>query len=115
MQATRLALALGALAMGTSLASVGSPSPNSSPRPAVRTAEALRPVQVPTRRHGHRAHLIGDTLIVFGGFAPHEPQDGMRQTLAFDVRKLSWRRLADMHIPKAFFGSALVGRTVYAV
>lgn len=77
---------------------------------------ARGPEPLPTRRHGHRMHLQGGKLVVFGGYS-RSSQDGggKKATWIYDFETDQWRRGADLRRGRAFFSSVKVDGDVYAI
>ncbi len=66
-------------------------------------------------RHGHRAHLIGDTVYVVGGSAREERDHGTREVLAWSPGEAQWTARAPMALGRTFFGSSVIDGFLYAV
>ena len=80
------------------------------------TSVAPVDLTLPHDRHGHRAHVITDHLVVFGGFGASARGDrGTRETWIRDRSSGTWRRAADLVVPKSFGASAVVNGTPYAL
>ena len=71
---------------------------------------------MPAPRHGHRVEAIEGGLLAFGGFGdPGLPDRGARETWWLAPGAGSWQRRADLGRGRAFFSSAVVDGSVYAV
>jgi Kelch motif len=74
------------------------------------------PLGLPANRHGHRVHLVGDELLVIGGFSrDSDSSESSRSCLGYDFAAGQWRQAASFHTGKAFFGSVMVDGHVYAI
>jgi hypothetical protein len=69
-------------------------------------------LRLPEPRHGHRVHRIGDQVFVLGGFSP---KGSSTDVSSFSLKRKRWSKLPSMQVGKGFFGSALIGDTIYAV
>ncbi len=70
-------------------------------------AGPLELTKLPHGAHGHRAHRLGDRLLLFGGY-------GIEAT-AFDLKTSKWSEFPPMKVRKVFFSSAVVEGRIYAV
>lgn len=75
------------------------------------------PDTLPTNRHGHRIHVIGNELLVIGGFTRNSDpaEDASRSSLRYGFATKRWTPAAKLQVGKAFFGSAVVDGRVYAI
>lgn len=74
------------------------------------------PVALPAERHGHRVAVVNGGLLSFGGFGDaRAPDREQRQTWWLAPGAAEWVRRADMGAERAFFGSAVVNGTAYAI
>jgi len=78
--------------------------------PASRDIEPL-----PASRHGHRAHVIGNDLFVFGGYSHGADERGMTDTWIQDLATGTWRRGASLNQGKSFFSSVVADDALYAI
>lgn len=80
------------------------------------TIQAAQPVWIdlPRPRHGHRSHVLGGKLYVFGGFERHV-SPSTNSLLAGDLRTGRWEPLAPMIKARAFFASASVENAIFAI
>jgi hypothetical protein len=74
-------------------------------------------VALPVARHGHRIERIDGGLLAFGGFVQDSPdQDrGSRETWFLADGGTRWQRRADLNLGRAFFGSAVISGSVFAI
>ena len=114
----RLATAPPATAQAVTSTPVASPPATAPPAtaPPVVAPFALVPVPLPGPRHGHRVERIRGGLLSFGGFGDSSAEDReMRQTWWLGPGEPRWQRRADMGRARAFFASAVLGESVFAV
>ncbi len=78
--------------------------------PAPRRIEPL-----PAKRHGHRAHIVENELLVIGGFSSSASGRGTSHTWIQDLDTGAWRQAASLNQGKAFASSVVVDGIVYAV
>jgi hypothetical protein len=99
------------------LASCASQSAPCVPDPESRPAIQADLPPLPHTRHGHCAHLVGDTIIVLGGFDDDSTKDnrGDNETWLLNLNQRAWRCAADMPAGRAFFGSAAVDGLIYTL
>ena len=79
-------------------------------------APRWQPVPLPQARHGHRVEAVSGGLLAFGGFAADA--SGERDECAcfwLGPGSAQWQRRADMRHGRAFFGSAVVDGSVFAI
>jgi hypothetical protein len=109
-------------------------------RRAIGAAAPMRLCELPAPRHGHRAEWIGDAgteptsvteqVVVFGGFAAdsHDADRGTRETWVLArppdpstapapavATPTRWRRVGDLPGGRAFFSSAIVDGSIFAI
>ena len=75
----------------------------------------LRPTNLSHQRHGHRLERLDGGLLLFGGYGSATRGRGMQQTFWLGPGDATWQPRADMNMGRAFFGSAIVNGSVYAV
>lgn len=84
--------------------------------PEFELAPELTPVPLPAPRHGHRLEVVDGGLVSFGGFGDPWAEDReTRQTWRLAPGAAAWTRAADMAVGRAFFGSAVVAESVFAI
>ena len=88
----------------------------SNTRVSAQQPDGLRePMPLPTPRHGHRMHLHGNALVVFGGFSRGRDGRGTKATWIYDFESAQWRPGADLQKGRAFFSSVEVDGDIYAI
>lgn len=70
---------------------------------------------LPHARHGHRAHFVGDSLYVFGGFATAAKGRGSQETWIQDLGSKEWRQGASLNESKSFFSSTVYKGDLIAI
>jgi hypothetical protein len=73
-------------------------------------------VTLPASRHGHRAHLLGDKILVIGGYVGGGAGDpAQREALLYDFTTGRWTKQPSLHADKAVCASVVINGTVYAI
>lgn len=76
----------------------------------------MPPVALPGIRHGHRIEALADGYLCMGGFARRAGNDrGARRTSFLPAGEQQWQAREPLNYGHAFFASARIGETVYAI